>query len=213
MLARSAPAYGLRRRSQVTAAGVDTLLFDELRDSDVVVTNAPSTTPATGWLVSSPISIWRLSADSVITRSGSPISFRKNIKEGRHRSNREISFDFKALTVQAVICSDDVVGSADAQNGAQAAGSETGSANGSLGWLSVAVMVLGGLAGVAVGIGAAYLTASLAEWPIVIVPETHQAVKIRTGEPVAVINRFEPDVPYGQPSQHLPLMGLLAFGA
>lgn len=33
---------------------------------------------------------------------------------------------------------------------------------------------------------------------IVIVPETHQAVKIRTGEPVAVINRFEPDVPYGQ---------------
>ncbi|MGV3554211.1 MAG: protease modulator HflC [Croceibacterium sp.] len=33
---------------------------------------------------------------------------------------------------------------------------------------------------------------------VVIVPETHQAVKIRTGEPVAVINRFEPDVPYGQ---------------
>jgi membrane protease subunit HflC len=33
---------------------------------------------------------------------------------------------------------------------------------------------------------------------IVIVPETHQAVKIRTGNPVAVINRFEPDVPYGQ---------------
>jgi membrane protease subunit HflC len=33
---------------------------------------------------------------------------------------------------------------------------------------------------------------------IVIVPETHQAVKIRTGEPVAVINRFEPEVPYGQ---------------
>ena len=33
---------------------------------------------------------------------------------------------------------------------------------------------------------------------IVIVPETHQAVKIRTGEPVAVINRFEPDQPYGQ---------------
>jgi membrane protease subunit HflC len=33
---------------------------------------------------------------------------------------------------------------------------------------------------------------------IVIVPETHQAVKIRTGEPVAVINRFDPDQPYGQ---------------
>lgn len=33
---------------------------------------------------------------------------------------------------------------------------------------------------------------------IVIVPETHQAVKIRTGEPVSVINRFEPDQPYGQ---------------
>ena len=33
---------------------------------------------------------------------------------------------------------------------------------------------------------------------IVIVPETHQAVKIRTGNPVAVINRFEPDQPYGQ---------------
>ena len=33
---------------------------------------------------------------------------------------------------------------------------------------------------------------------IVIVPETHQAVKIRTGKPVAVINRFEPDQPYGQ---------------
>ena len=33
---------------------------------------------------------------------------------------------------------------------------------------------------------------------IVIVPETHQAVKIRTGEPVSVINRFHPDQPYGQ---------------
>ena len=33
---------------------------------------------------------------------------------------------------------------------------------------------------------------------IVIVPETHQAVKIRTGNPVAVINRFNPDQPYGQ---------------
>lgn len=33
---------------------------------------------------------------------------------------------------------------------------------------------------------------------IVIVPETHQAVKIRTGKPVSIINRFDPDAPYGQ---------------
>ncbi len=33
---------------------------------------------------------------------------------------------------------------------------------------------------------------------IVIVPETHQAVKIRTGEPVSVINQFNPDQPYGE---------------
>lgn len=33
---------------------------------------------------------------------------------------------------------------------------------------------------------------------LIVVPETQQAVKIRTGEPVAVINRFEPDTPYGQ---------------
>ena len=33
---------------------------------------------------------------------------------------------------------------------------------------------------------------------LVIIPETHQAVKIRTGEPVSVINRFDPDEPYGQ---------------
>ena len=33
---------------------------------------------------------------------------------------------------------------------------------------------------------------------VVIVPETHQAVKIRTGNPVSVINRFDPDEPYGQ---------------
>ena len=32
---------------------------------------------------------------------------------------------------------------------------------------------------------------------IVIVPETHQAVQIRTGEPVARINAFDPDAPYG----------------
>ncbi len=33
---------------------------------------------------------------------------------------------------------------------------------------------------------------------LIVVPETQQAVKIRTGEPVAVINRFEPDTPYGK---------------
>ncbi len=33
---------------------------------------------------------------------------------------------------------------------------------------------------------------------IVIVDEHEQAVVIRTGEPVRVINRFQPDVPYGQ---------------
>jgi len=32
---------------------------------------------------------------------------------------------------------------------------------------------------------------------VVIVPETHQAVVIRTGNPVRVINQFRPDVPYG----------------
>lgn len=33
---------------------------------------------------------------------------------------------------------------------------------------------------------------------LIVVPETQQAVKIRTGNPVAVINRFQPDVPFGQ---------------
>ncbi|QIG53965.1 protease modulator HflC [Altererythrobacter sp. BO-6] len=33
---------------------------------------------------------------------------------------------------------------------------------------------------------------------MVIVPETHQAVVVRTGEPVRTINRFKPDVPFGQ---------------
>jgi len=32
----------------------------------------------------------------------------------------------------------------------------------------------------------------------VIVPETHQAVVIRTGEPLYTINQFDPDEPYGQ---------------
>lgn len=33
---------------------------------------------------------------------------------------------------------------------------------------------------------------------IVIVPETHQAVVVRTGEPVRTINKFKPDVPFGE---------------
>lgn len=33
---------------------------------------------------------------------------------------------------------------------------------------------------------------------VVIVPETHQAVVIRTGQPDRVFNRFRPDQPYGQ---------------
>lgn len=32
---------------------------------------------------------------------------------------------------------------------------------------------------------------------LIVVPETQQAVKIRTGNPVAVINRYEPDTPFG----------------
>lgn len=33
---------------------------------------------------------------------------------------------------------------------------------------------------------------------LIVVPETQQAVKIRTGNPVAVINRYEPDTPFGE---------------
>lgn len=33
---------------------------------------------------------------------------------------------------------------------------------------------------------------------VVIVPETHQGVVIRTGKPVRVFNQFRPEVPYGQ---------------
>lgn len=33
---------------------------------------------------------------------------------------------------------------------------------------------------------------------LIVVPETEQAVIIRTGEPVAVINKFKPNQPYGQ---------------
>ncbi|MBN9504790.1 MAG: protease modulator HflC [Altererythrobacter sp.] len=32
---------------------------------------------------------------------------------------------------------------------------------------------------------------------LIVVPETQQAVIIRTGEPIAVVNRFKPDQPYG----------------
>ena len=32
---------------------------------------------------------------------------------------------------------------------------------------------------------------------IIVVPETQQAVIVRTGEPVAVVNRFKPDQPFG----------------
>jgi len=40
---------------------------------------------------------------------------------------------------------------------------------------------------------------------IVIVPETHQAVVIRTGQPDRVFNRFKPEVPYGQTGAGLQL--------
>ena len=40
---------------------------------------------------------------------------------------------------------------------------------------------------------------------MVIVPETHQGVVVRTGEPVRVINRFRPDVPYGETGAGLSL--------
>jgi membrane protease subunit HflC len=33
---------------------------------------------------------------------------------------------------------------------------------------------------------------------LIVVPETQQAVIIRTGEPVAVVNKFKPDQPYGE---------------
>lgn len=44
---------------------------------------------------------------------------------------------------------------------------------------------------------AAVVVLVLAMSTIVIVPETHQGVVIRTGEPDRVINRFDPDEPYG----------------
>ncbi|MDZ4308320.1 protease modulator HflC [Allopontixanthobacter sp.] len=44
-------------------------------------------------------------------------------------------------------------------------------------------------------VGAAIIVLLLS---VVIVPEEQQAVVVRTGEPVRVINRFEPDQPYGE---------------
>jgi modulator of FtsH protease HflC len=46
-------------------------------------------------------------------------------------------------------------------------------------------------------IGAIVIAVALAS-SIVIVPETHQAVVIRTGQPNRVFNMFRPDAPYGQ---------------
>ena len=54
-------------------------------------------------------------------------------------------------------------------------------------WESYKAYIVAGLALVAV------LMAS-----VVVVPETQQAVVIRTGEPVRVINRFKPNEPFGQ---------------
>jgi membrane protease subunit HflC len=33
---------------------------------------------------------------------------------------------------------------------------------------------------------------------LIVVPETKEAVIIRTGEPVAVVNKFKPNEPYGK---------------
>ena len=40
---------------------------------------------------------------------------------------------------------------------------------------------------------------------VIVVPETRQAVVIRTGEPVRTYNRFQPNVPYGQTNTGLRL--------
>lgn len=45
---------------------------------------------------------------------------------------------------------------------------------------------------------AVIVLAVLALSTVVIVPETHQGVVIRTGEPNRVINQFDPDEPYGE---------------
>lgn len=46
---------------------------------------------------------------------------------------------------------------------------------------------------IALGVAALALLSS-----VVVVPESEQAVVVRVGEPVRVINRFRPDVPFGQ---------------
>jgi membrane protease subunit HflC len=51
--------------------------------------------------------------------------------------------------------------------------------------------------------GVAVVVALLAS--VVIVPETHQAVVIRTGQPVRIFNMFRPDQPYGQTGAGLQL--------
>jgi membrane protease subunit HflC len=53
-------------------------------------------------------------------------------------------------------------------------------------------------------IGAVALAVALLA-SIVIVPETHQAVVIRTGQPVRIFNLFRPDQPYGQTGAGLQL--------
>lgn len=40
---------------------------------------------------------------------------------------------------------------------------------------------------------------------VIVVPETQQAVVVRTGEPVRTYNRFQPDVPYGETNTGLRL--------
>jgi len=49
----------------------------------------------------------------------------------------------------------------------------------------------------ALGIAAIVVLLALAS-SVVIVPETHQAVVIQTGQPNRVFNKFKPEVPYGQ---------------
>lgn len=53
---------------------------------------------------------------------------------------------------------------------------------------------------IAIGVAAMALLSS-----IVVIPETEQAVVVRVGEPVRVINRFRPNVPFGQTGAGLSL--------
>ena len=56
----------------------------------------------------------------------------------------------------------------------------------------------------AIGVALAALVVALLA-SVVIVPETHQGVVIRTGQPVRIFNMFRPDVPYGQTGAGLRL--------